>query len=205
MKKGLIVVVEGFDGSGKSTVCRKLNHILTKAGYDCVMVRQPGGTIYAEKVRGLLMDPDDKLSSKAQTYAFLSARQDLYDKVIAPAVSDGKIVICDRHYLSGLVFQPEQSDLILEHKVFEQDIFVHVTAEFETCIQRQELRLEEDSFSKVDLLVKKNQYDRYHELSKAIEFVAPYRETIRTDGPEKRTDVSIHSLAELIKLAYPTY
>jgi dTMP kinase len=93
---------EGIDRSGKSTQAAVLAEAL---GDRVVFVREPGGTLFSERVRGILKDPEVPLSPRAEALLFAAARADLVSRVIRPALSAGKIVIADRFIDSSLAYQ----------------------------------------------------------------------------------------------------
>lgn len=112
MKKGLFIVFEGPDGSGKTTVANAVCENLENMGYDVVHTREPGGIEIAEQIRNVILDPKN-VTMDARTEALLyaaSRRQHLVEKVI-PAVEDGKIVICERFVYSSLAYQGCGRDL----------------------------------------------------------------------------------------------
>ena len=102
---GLFVTLEGGEGAGKSTQARRLAAVFEAAGREVVLTREPGGTVGAEKVRGLLLDPATDLCALADTFLHFAARADHVEKVIAPAVARGAVVVCDRFYDSTLAYQ----------------------------------------------------------------------------------------------------
>lgn len=173
MSRGIIVAVEGFDGSGKSTLVKLLVEELANYEVKVVQTRQPGGTPYAEKIRDLLMSGDRDRSQAVEAHLFLAARQDLCDKLVAPAVEEGAIVVCDRHYLSSLANQPQCRSLFLENRVFDPDVWIMARCPFPVCIQRSEQRGDDDAFSNDELREKRAQYDRYqHGIKDILPFTA---------------------------------
>jgi dTMP kinase len=103
---GLLLTVEGVDGSGKSTQIKKLAAYLRRAGHRVVLVREPGGTRLAERIRRLLLDfRSAGLARPAELFLYLAARGQLHDEVIRPALTRGDIVICDRFTDSTLAYQ----------------------------------------------------------------------------------------------------
>jgi dTMP kinase len=98
----LFVSLEGIDGSGKSTQARLLAEAL---GPKTVLVREPGGTEAAERVRELLADPVLELDPLAELLLFCAARADLVSRVIAPALEAGRDVVCDRYSDSSVAYQ----------------------------------------------------------------------------------------------------
>ncbi|MDD6005262.1 MAG: dTMP kinase [Firmicutes bacterium] len=106
MKKGYFITFEGPDGSGKTTVCNAVYQRLKDMGYDVVHTREPGGIEIAEKIRDIILDPQNVMMD-AKTEALLyaaSRRQHLVEKVI-PSIEAGKVVICERFVDSSLAYQ----------------------------------------------------------------------------------------------------
>jgi dTMP kinase len=102
---GLFVVVEGPEGSGKSTLVRGLAERMASAGREPVVVREPGGTSLAEAVRRALLEADHEVAPVAELFLFLAARADLTAQVIGPALAAGRVVLADRFTLSTEVYQ----------------------------------------------------------------------------------------------------
>jgi dTMP kinase len=98
----LFVSLEGIDGSGKSTQAKLLAE---KLGPETLLIREPGGTEAAEKVRGLLADPDLELDVLAELLLFLAARADLTARVIRPAMDAGRDIVSDRFADSSVAYQ----------------------------------------------------------------------------------------------------
>jgi dTMP kinase len=105
MSPGTFIVVEGPEGSGKSTLVAGLADRMLERGIDPVRVREPGGTPVAEAVRKALLDPDHEVDPLAEVFLFLAARAELVAKVINPSLADGRIVLADRFALSTEVYQ----------------------------------------------------------------------------------------------------
>lgn len=103
--KGLFITFEGADGSGKTTQIQKAAQQLTAMGYEVITTREPGGTQLAEKVREIVLDAELPLNNTSEILLYLAARSEHIEKVIAPAVEQGKIVLCDRFSDSTLVYQ----------------------------------------------------------------------------------------------------
>jgi dTMP kinase len=101
----MFITLEGGEGAGKSTQAKNLAAVFEAAGREVILTREPGGTPGAEAIRGLLLNPDTKLSPLADTFLHFGARADHVEKIIAPAVARGAVVICDRFYDSTLAYQ----------------------------------------------------------------------------------------------------
>ena len=105
-KKGKFITFEGIDGSGKSTQVRKLADLLRSKGFDVVETREPGGSPGAEEIRALVLQGDpDRWSAQTELLLFTAARRDHMERLIEPALAEGKIVICDRFADSTRMYQ----------------------------------------------------------------------------------------------------
>jgi dTMP kinase len=98
----MFISLEGIDGSGKSTQARLLAEAL---GPQTVLIREPGGTEAAERIRELLADPALELDPMAELLLFCAARADLVNRVIRPALESGRDVVADRFSDSSVAYQ----------------------------------------------------------------------------------------------------
>jgi dTMP kinase len=96
----VFITFEGIDRSGKTTQAKLLAEAL---GEEAVLVREPGGTPAAERIRDLVKE--DELSPISETLLFSAARADLIERVIRPALDAGKTVIGDRYVDSTVAYQ----------------------------------------------------------------------------------------------------
>ena len=104
--KGLFIVMEGPDGSGKTTQINLLKEYLEEAGYECLITREPGGTVIGEEVRQLILNPEHKeMSPVTEMLLYAASRAQLVHEVIGPALEEGKIVISDSFVDSSIVYQ----------------------------------------------------------------------------------------------------
>ncbi len=104
--QGLFISFEGIDGSGKSTQTKRLAKRLQQDGHEVVLTREPGGSVGAEEIRALVLQGDpERWSAETEILLFTAARRDHLECVILPALSAGKIVICDRFADSTRMYQ----------------------------------------------------------------------------------------------------
>jgi dTMP kinase len=96
------IVLEGGEGSGKSTAAHVLAERIHATGAEVVLTREPGGTSTGERVRELL---HDDLAPWAEAFAFLVARAQLVETVIRPALERAATVVCDRFEASFFAYQ----------------------------------------------------------------------------------------------------
>jgi dTMP kinase len=103
---GLFITVEGSDGAGKTTQIEKLKDYLSSKGYDIILCREPGGTAISESIRSIILNKEfTEMSYMTELLLYASARSQLVDQVIKPALKENKIVICDRFVDSSAVYQ----------------------------------------------------------------------------------------------------
>lgn len=111
--RGVFIVFEGIDGSGKTTQINMLYENLLKhskgesANSDRILLtREPGGTATSELIRSILLNPsNDKLCARTEALLYAAARAQHVEEKIKPALSIGKVVICDRFIDSTLAYQ----------------------------------------------------------------------------------------------------
>jgi dTMP kinase len=92
--RGKLITLEGVDGAGKSTHVRFIADQLRGQGNDVLLTREPGGTPLAEKLRRLILA--EPMEALVETLLLFAARADHVQRVIRPALEDGKWVVCDR-------------------------------------------------------------------------------------------------------------
>lgn len=97
MARGKFITLEGIEGVGKSTNLAFIKTLLQQHGIPVVSTREPGGTLLAEKIRQLLLDPDTELlSEQAELLLVFAARAQHLKHVIEPALAQGNWILCDR-------------------------------------------------------------------------------------------------------------
>ena len=97
MSRGKFISIEGVEGAGKSTNIEAIKQYLVGKEIDFVVTREPGGTVLAEKIRRLLLHvSDDAPAELTELLLIFAARAQHIEKVIQPALENGRSVICDR-------------------------------------------------------------------------------------------------------------
>jgi dTMP kinase len=104
-RRGFFVVLEGPEGSGKSTLVGPLAERMRASGVDPLVVREPGSTRAAEIARQALLDPEHPVGPLAELFLYLAARADLVQSTIRPALDAGRVVLSDRFALSTEAYQ----------------------------------------------------------------------------------------------------
>lgn len=103
--KGLFIVLEGPDKSGKSTQARLLADTLKGRGHEVLHTREPGGTSVAEGVRKVLLDPALTIDPLAELFLYEASRAQHTNEKILPALKAGKVVISERFTMSTDAYQ----------------------------------------------------------------------------------------------------
>lgn len=104
--KGLFITFEGGEGGGKSTQIELLRAHLESEGFDVVVTREPGGTPVAERIRTVLLDPENTaLTPMAELMLYEAARAQHVGELIVPALEKGAVVLCDRFCDSTTAYQ----------------------------------------------------------------------------------------------------
>ena len=101
--RGIFITVEGLDFSGKSTLVRALEPLL--ADPPTYFTREPGGTPVAERIRGLVLDPEVEMDAWTEAYLYAAARADHARRGILPHLMRGEHVVCERYLDSSLAYQ----------------------------------------------------------------------------------------------------
>ncbi len=102
--KGLLIVFEGTDGTGKSTQLKLLAAVLKKKGLDVISSFEPTNGSFGKKIRELYLNRKDT-SLEEELDLFIADRKEHVDTLITPALNNGKIVLCDRYFLSTIAYQ----------------------------------------------------------------------------------------------------
>ncbi|GCD08382.1 dTMP kinase [Clostridium tagluense] len=150
MEIGRLIILEGPDGSGKTTQIQLLEGYLKEAGYEVVRTREPGGTEISEKIRDIILDNDNSnMSDMCEALLYAASRAQLVSEVIKPALALGKMVICDRFVYSSMVYQGIGRGLGMERirsineaalDGLEADLTFMITIPYEEGLKRKKMQ-----------------------------------------------------------------
>jgi len=104
LPNGLLIALEGIDGTGKTTQLKMLAEALLSMGYDVVATREPTDGRYGQRIRQVLRDRSS-VTSQEELELFLLDRKEHVTTIINPGLAAGKIVLTDRYYLSTVAYQ----------------------------------------------------------------------------------------------------
>ena len=103
--RGLLITVEGVEGSGKTTHCKRLGQWLGARGHEMVLTSEPDGTPLGSAIRGLFEQDGAAPTPLTQTFLFMAARQQHVAQLIRPALARGAVVVSDRYADATLAYQ----------------------------------------------------------------------------------------------------
>jgi len=203
--RGYFITFEGPHGSGKTTVATAVCEELKKRGYEVIHTREPGGIEISEKIRNIILDPENTMMD-AKTEALLyaaSRRQHLVEKVF-PAIRDGKIVICERFLDSSLAYQGYGRQLgfdeVLEINLFAidrtyPDLTVYLDVDEQVGLDRLSSRNFKDRLDQESI-------DFHHRVAQGYrEVLRRFKDRIRTvDASRGKEEVIADSLNRILEL-----
>jgi dTMP kinase len=104
--KGIFITFEGPDGAGKTTQLQRLARELQAGGHEVVVTREPGGTPISDKIRSIILSPDNQeMVDKTEVLLYAASRAQHVHERILPALQENKIVLCDRFIDASVAYQ----------------------------------------------------------------------------------------------------
>lgn len=200
---GLFITFEGGEGSGKSTVIKKIEEKLNNDGYKVIVSREPGGVKVSEDIRNVILDIDNKMEKETEALLYAASRVEHLRSKIIPLVNDGYIVLCDRYLDSSLAYQGVARGIgiekVLDINMFAKEYMPIATYFFdvdpETGLSRIKGR---DKIDRLDLEAfdfHKKVYEGYKEIAKM------YPERIRTIDGKREVNIIVNEIYnDIIKL-----
>lgn len=203
--KGLVIALEGQDGTGKSTVIDAITGYFDEMGLDYINAREPGSTDIGEKIRDILADKANKdMDYHTEALLFAASRSELYDKVIKPNVAKGTSVILDRFLLSSLAYQGVVRGLGVDEVMKINDFFLDGFRPNLTIL------MDLDAKESYERLKKLGELDRIESLGEDFQervhlaYLKLYEEKhmklIKLDGTKDRRGLAHEALEEVKKL-----
>ena len=202
--KGKFITFEGCDGCGKSTQLKLFSEYLTEQGVAHIFTREPGGGKISEAIREILLNGKNaEMTDECEALLYAAARaQHLADRV-APALNEGKLVICDRYVDSSFAYQAYGRNLgtefigkinafALENFLPDATVFIDLTPE--EAFLRKHGADENDRLEQAGMAFHNRVYQGFDEMAKAN----PDR-FIRVDGRQTPEAIFAEILRKLKK------
>ena len=174
--KGYFITFEGCDGCGKSTQLKYLRTFLEEKGIAHIFTREPGGGRISEGIREILLNGKNaEMSDECEALLYAASRaQHIHDRV-APALSEGKLVVCDRYVDSSFAYQAFARGLGMEFvskinafalEQFLPDVTFFIDLSPEEAFVRKKGADENDRMEQAGLAFHKKVYEGYLAVAK---------------------------------------
>jgi len=194
VRAGKLIVFEGIDGCGKTTISAMLYEVLRKRGLPVVYRREPTddgpyGRVIREKIY------NDEVDRAIILNLFLKDRLWHVEKVIIPALKKGDIVILDRYYISTLTYQGAQGfdldELMVRCETISPtpDLVYYIDVPFDVAMARLKGRSDIAYFEKIDFLNK---------VSNIYQEVLPLYNHVILDGTQDPDRILSHLLSDIL-------
>ena len=177
--KGLFIVLEGPDGSGKSTMAKMIAQYYQDAGREIVFTREPGGTKISEQIRDIILDNNNtEMAYMTEALLYAASRAQLVSEFIKPNLEKGKVVISERYVYSSIVYQgiarnlgiqrvKEINDFAIDG--LEPDLVLFFDINPEKALDRKLSTGNGDRLENEKLDFHKKVYEGYKEISKVYD------------------------------------
>lgn len=194
LEKGVFITLEGPDGSGKSTIARRLKVYIEEKGRKCILTREPGGTDIGESIRDILLDNNNsEMASRTEALLYAASRAQHVEEKIKPYLDKGYVVISDRYVFSSLAYQGHSRGLGIEqvmniNEFAMNSVLPDITLFFDIkpdiALGRRFANSETDRLENAGLEFHRNTYDGY---IKAIELYEDNVNIINAEGSVEET------------------
>ena len=201
------IVVEGSEGVGKSTQIKTIKLFLEEHKIEYILTREPGGTSFGESIRSIILDQNNDTDNLTDSLLFYASRYENYNKVILPALKNGKTVICDRFHYSTLVYQGIVGDdeLVKKvHNIFDAifsesiDHIIYLYTDPEESLKRISRRSITDKFESRGL-------EYLNKLNKAYESIFSNMENVIKLNTSRDKEITKKDLLEKLKTIFAAY
>lgn len=163
LKSGILIAIEGIDGSGKTTLAQNISSLLEQQGFNTLLTKEPGDSELGKEIRELVCTQNVPISPRAQYLLFAADRAQHFTDRIIPALADKAIIICDRLCDSSLAYQGYGNGIDIEmiksintwsmHTIVP-DLTIFVRVPVEIALERCNNRGALSTYEKKDFLYK---------------------------------------------------
>lgn len=176
MKMKGFITFEGGECSGKTTIINAICKLFEEKKIDYITTREPGGIMIAEKIRDIILDPNNTdMTPECEALLYAASRMQHLSQKVIPAIRNNKIVLCDRFLDSSLAYQGYARglgiDKVLNANAFalnylpDLTIFIDVTPEVALKrIENKDRNGKKDRLDLESINFHKRVYEGYHKL-----------------------------------------
>ena len=198
------IVVEGSEGVGKSTQIKTIKSFLEEHKIEYIVTREPGGTSFGESIRSIILDQNNDTDNLTDSLLFYASRYENYNKIILPALKNGKTVICDRFHYSTIVYQGivGNDELVKKvHNIFDAifsesiDHIIYLYTDPEESLKRISSRSVTDKFESRGL-------EYLNKLDKAYESIFSNMENVIKLNTSRDKEITKKDLLEKLKTIF---
>ena len=152
-----LISFEGIDGCGKSTQIKLLSEKLSNNNINNFIFIEPGGSRISEKIRAIVLDKNNSISSESETLLFLAARSNLVNELIEPAIKNNDTILCDRYFDSTIAYQCYGKGMDIDivnimNKFAIRNIFPSLTIIFDISPEIVQQRLKDKELDRMEML-----------------------------------------------------
>lgn len=202
---GKFIVFEGPDGSGKTTILKKVNEVLSNQGYKVNVFREPGGTKISEKIRDIIIDNDNKeMSDKTEALLFAASRAQLVEEKFKPLLNKGEIILSDRYVLSSLTYQGVGRKLGIKEveeinnfatSGIKADLTIFFDIDYKEALLRKRANFYADRLENEDFQFHKDIFDAYLDMAEKFK-----EDIVKIDASLSIDDVTENVLSLIYKI-----
>lgn len=194
LTKGILIVFEGIDGTGKSTQLRLLAKSLSANGYEVISTREPTESVYGRRIRELYLNRHET-TKEEELELFIMDRKDHFKKLLAPQLAKKRIILCDRYYLSTIAYQGAagvDTEIIKEKNQFapEPDIALLLQLPLQLSIER----ITKNRGDSLNDFEQENSLRKVDEIFRSMNY--PYIRRIEVDRPVNTVHLEIYEIVE---------
>ncbi len=199
--RGLFIVLEGPDGSGKSTMANMIGEYYKNEGREIVFTREPGGTKISEQIRDIILDNNNiEMAYTTEALLYAASRAQHVAEFIKPHLEKGHVVISERYVYSSIVYQgigrglgiqkvKEINDFAIDG--LKPDLVLFFDINPEKALNRKLSRGEGDRLENEKLAFHKSVYEGYKEILK-------YYDEVISINADKSVDELFYDIKDII-------
>lgn len=202
---GKFIVFEGPDGSGKTTILKKVNEILISENYKVNVFREPGGTKISEKIRDIIIDNDNiEMSDKTEALLFAASRAQLVEEKFKPLLKKGEIILSDRYVLSSLTYQGVGRKLGIKEveainnfatSGIKPDLTIFFDIDYKEALLRKRANFSADRLENEDFQFHKDIFDAYLDMAEKFK-----KDIVKIDASLSIDEVTANVLSLIYKI-----